>query len=166
MGQRVQNFFRVNSVDILSDVFHLGLVWRIVYGVFKVFVGFVLLHFHGMAFFDVFHHFTAHELFEDRSDPLIHLIEPVLLRSSLTVTYFLAAYIMFWGALDAFFSFWLLRGKVWAYPLASTLMALFIVYQTFRFTHTHSAILLFFTLIDVSILALTIREYRKKVLHL
>src|SRR5215469_7180805 len=41
--------------------------------------------------------------------------------------------------------------KLWAYPLAILVFAAFVVYQSFRFTHTHSLGLVLLTIFDVAI---------------
>jgi len=50
--------------------------------------------------------------------------------------------------------------KMWAYPATMAVFSIFSCYETYRFTHTHSAILGFLTLFDILIVFLTWSEYR------
>jgi len=52
------------------------------------------------------------------------------------------------------------RDKLWAYPLAMGVFSVFDAYQLYRFTQTHSLALIALTIVDVTIILLTWREYR------
>jgi uncharacterized membrane protein len=52
------------------------------------------------------------------------------------------------------------REKRWAFPVAIAVFLLFIVYQLYRFTLTHSPWLMLLTLFDVAVLWLIWNEYR------
>lgn len=49
--------------------------------------------------------------------------------------------------------------KLWAYPLTIAVFSIFSVYQTYRFTHTHSVVLAVLTVFDLLIIYLTWLEY-------
>jgi uncharacterized membrane protein len=54
----------------------------------------------------------------------------------------------------------------WAYPAAIVAFTLFVVYQLYRYSHTHSTALLALSALDAAVIALTWLEYRRlKVLH-
>ena len=53
------------------------------------------------------------------------------------------------------------RRKLWAYPLAVAVLALFIAYQVFRWTSTHSGFLVFLTALDALVIWLTLSEYAR-----
>ena len=57
--------------------------------------------------------------------------------------------------------------KLWYYPAAIVVFALFIVYQLHRFSFSHSVGLLLITLVDVVVIALACHEYKylRWVLH-
>lgn len=146
---------------VLSDLFYIGMVWRIVYGSFKVLLGLALLHLHGRSLIDIFSLVMRHEIMQDPHDILVGFIRHWLAHSPAEVTYFLAAYFLFWGVVDIFLSVCILQRRLWAYPVTATLIALFIAYSCFRYTHTHSAVLLGIIVIDITVLVLIVREYRR-----
>ena len=60
----------------------------------------------------------------------------------------------------------LLRDKLWYFPVSMVAFALFVAYQLYRFTFTHSPWLLVLSALDIAIIALTWHEYRlSKTLH-
>ena len=61
------------------------------------------------------------------------------------------------GLLILFCALW--REKLWAFPVALWFIALFVVYEIYRFTHTHSIALLIFALLDVCVAWFIWREY-------
>jgi uncharacterized membrane protein len=75
--------------------------------------------------------------------------------------YFLAAYFLFYGVVNIFLVIFLLKGRLWAYPVAIIATSLFILYLLYRFYLYHSSLLLFFTVIDVLLVVLTWFEYRR-----
>jgi uncharacterized membrane protein len=70
------------------------------------------------------------------------------------------------GALNLGLAILLLMEKLWAYPLAMAVLALFIVLQMHRFTHVHDPGLVLFSLLDVVVIALAVHEYRLLRKHL
>jgi len=70
------------------------------------------------------------------------------------------------GALNLVVAILLLLEKLWAYPAAIAVLALFIVLQLLRFTHVHDPGLILFSILDVIVIALAIHEYRLLRKHL
>ena len=109
---------------------------------------------------------TQHELSEDPRD----LVATYLLNNthSLTkgVTMFAAAYLLWHGMVKAGLVAGLLLKRRWAYPAAIVAFLLFVVYQLYRYTHTHSPALLALSIVDVLVIILTWVEYnRLKAIH-
>ncbi len=144
---------------VLSVLFRASMWWRISYGSLRLILGFMLLRVIGTPFSDLFYHLMSHEVTEDPKDEIFQLIYNILQDHSFTVTYFVAAYLVFWGVIDVFLSICLLRHKLWAFPVSTGLIALFILYEIYRIFHTHSLILLWIIFIDIIILAIIHREY-------
>ncbi|MEY2665371.1 MAG: hypothetical protein RLZZ480_476 [Candidatus Parcubacteria bacterium] len=142
-------------------IFELGMWWRIVYGTFRIIFGLALLRVVGASLTDFMLRVMSHELIQDRSDWLYHFAVHHISRHDLYVTYFLAAYFIFWGAVDVLLSINLLRGKLWAFPVSLWLIAGFVCYGLFRLTHTHSLILLCIIIFDITIFWFIEREYQK-----
>lgn len=73
---------------------------------------------------------------------------------------FAAVYLLAHGVIKLWLIVGLLRKKLWYYPTAIMVFALFIVYQMYRFTFAHSILLLFITVIDAIVIVLTWHEWR------
>ncbi len=107
-----------------------------------------------------------HELSEDPRD----LVATYLLNSthSLTkgVTMFAAAYLLWHGLVKAGLVAGLLLKRRWAYPAAIVAFLLFVIYQLYRYIHTHSPFLLVLSIADVLVIILTLVEYKRlKAIH-
>ncbi|SAK75950.1 hypothetical protein AWB79_04538 [Caballeronia hypogeia] len=74
---------------------------------------------------------------------------------------FAAIYLLGHGTLKLWLIVGLLRKKVWYFPVAIAIFTLFVAYQSYRYTMTHSPWLIFITGLDLVIIALTWHEYRE-----
>jgi uncharacterized membrane protein len=70
------------------------------------------------------------------------------------------------GALNLAVAILLLLEKLWAYPAAIAVLALFIALQLLRFGHVHDLALILFSLLDVIVIVLAVHEYRLLRKHL
>jgi uncharacterized membrane protein len=135
--------------------------WRIFYGTMRIILGFWLLNLIDMPLSDLLHSLMSHELVEDPNDLLYRILNSFLQLHPLSVTYFLSAYLFFWGATDIVLSASLLRHKLWAFPASLTLIGFFVGYELYRLTETRSLILLFFICVDAGIWWLIKDEWKK-----
>jgi len=150
----------VTSPKSMSFLFHISMWWKIFYGSVRVALGFVLLKLIGTPFNDIFYSLMSHELSTDSTDVAFQFLYRFTEDHSFTVTYFIAIYLLFWGAIDIVFSTLLLRHKLWAFPLSLFLMGFFILYEIYRVIHTRSLILLSLILLGLAILYLIYNEYQ------
>ena len=79
---------------------------------------------------------------------------------SVETKHFASAYLIGHGILKVFLAASLLRERLWAFPLALSVLAIFVVYQLHRFGRTHSMILLALTVLDAVVMVLIWHEYR------
>ncbi len=142
-------------------IFKLGMYWRIIYAIFKFVFGIILLKFINSNFTDLFYQVFRQEILEDKDDIFIRAIKSIFDGHTFYVTYFISIYFIFWGAVDAFLSFNLLKLRIWSYPVSLTLITTFTLYEIYRFTHTHSLILLSIILIDIFLIWIIFKEYKK-----
>lgn len=154
--------FKVYSKDqdLEEAVFKAAMYWRIAYGSIRVFIGYKLFSLIGLPAVEAYRHLLRRELSETH-DVIFQSIGHALAHHGFPITYFLAAYLLFWGIMDIFLSISMLRHYLWAFPSSMLIMALFIVYEIFRFTHTHSPILFGFIFIDLFILYLIYHEQNR-----
>lgn len=103
---------------------------------------------------------TQPELAEDPRDPVANYLLHAAQHLSIGTQHFAALYLLSHGAIKLWLIVGLLREKLWYYPTALIVFGLFIIYQLYRFSFTHSPFLLFLTAVDVVVIALTWHEYR------
>lgn len=143
-----------------STLFKYGMWWRIFYGVLRTIFGFILLKLVDVPFADLLYKVMNYELVEDPSDMLFYTLHTFLQTHPLTVTHFVAAYLIFWGVVDVFLSVSLLKHQKWAFPVSLYLITFFVAYEIYRLFFTHSFILLSVILVDTFVFWLIWREYR------
>ncbi len=146
---------------LLTQLFFLGMYWRIFYGFLRVLFGVALLKVVGSPLLEVIHDFMGYELVENSSDILFVMVNYFLSEHSFYVTYFLASYFIFWGVVDIFLSYNLIKERLWAFPVSIVLIGLFVSYSIVRLTFTHSTLLLSVIVFDLIILWLIYKEYLK-----
>ncbi len=104
---------------------------------------------------------TQHELSEDPSDFIATNLVKLASNFSINPSHFASFYLLSHGFLKIFLVIFLLLGRRWAYPAFLTFISIFIVYQTYRISHTHSVLLTIFTLFDIFVAWLVWRKYRE-----
>ncbi|MEJ2433706.1 MAG: DUF2127 domain-containing protein [Pseudolabrys sp.] len=103
---------------------------------------------------------TQGELAEDPHDMIANYLLHAAQHFSVGTREFTAIYLVSHGVIKLWLIIGLLRERLWYYPTALVVFALFIVYQLYRFSHTHSPFLLFITALDLIVIVLTWHEYR------
>lgn len=103
---------------------------------------------------------TQDELTEDPRDFVARYLLQSAQGFSISSQHFTSLYLLSHGIIKIFLVAGLLREKFWFYPLAIIVFVLFILYQFFRFSVTHSFWLLAITLLDIIVIWLTWHEYR------
>ncbi len=103
---------------------------------------------------------TAPELSEDPDDRFAKFVTGAASHYSTDTQTFAAAYLISHGAIRVFLVIAMLSGRLWAYPLSLGALSLFIAYQGYRFSQTHSLWLVLLTLIDLGVAYLIWDEYQ------
>lgn len=103
---------------------------------------------------------TAGELQEDPTDFVANHLVDFFHHLSINTQYFAAIYLLAYGIAKVGLVAGLLRAKLWAYPTALVVLGLFLCYQIYRLSHTHSLGLGLVSLLDLIILALIWRDYQ------
>lgn len=101
------------------------------------------------------------ELSDDPRDFIATWLLHAVQHLSVSGERFAAFYLLFHGVVKLWFIVGLWRGKRAYYPIAIAVFGLFIVYQIYRYTFTHSVLLLFITVLDAFAIWLTWDEYRR-----
>ena len=103
---------------------------------------------------------TQGELREDPSDFLANYLRHAVHHFPVSTRYFTAIYLLSHGILKLWLVVGLLRVRLWYYPAALVIFSLFVAYQLYRFSHTHSLALLLITALDLVVIGLIWHEYR------
>lgn len=103
---------------------------------------------------------TRGELQEDPTDFVANHLVDFARHLSISTEHFAAIYLLTYGLTKMALVAGLWRGKLWAYPTALIVLGLFLGYQIYRLSHTHSWALGFLSLIDLLILVLIGRDYQ------
>jgi len=103
---------------------------------------------------------TQGELAGDPRDLVANYLLNTAQHLSVSTRHFTAVYLLSHGVIKLWLIVGLLREKLLYYPTAIGIFGLFIVYQFYRFSFTHSVFLLLITVLDAVVIALTWHEYR------
>jgi uncharacterized membrane protein len=108
---------------------------------------------------------TQDELIEEPNDFVATHLLAWAQSFSIATQHFYAFYLLSHGVVKLLLVVGLLRNKLWAYPWSLVALALFIAYQVYRFTHTHSAGLIALTVFDLVMMWLIWHEWRVVLQH-
>jgi uncharacterized membrane protein len=108
---------------------------------------------------------TKREFVEDPHDLVANLLLHGVQSLSIGMQAFAAVYLLVHGVIKLWLIIGLLREKLWYYPAGLAIFGLFIIYQIYRYTFTHSILLLLVTLIDAVVIGLTWHEWRYLLRH-
>lgn len=103
---------------------------------------------------------TQEELIEDPHDFIASQLLAMASNFSVGTQHFYAFYLLSHGLVKIALVIGLLREKLWAYPASLVVLSLFIAYQLYRFSYTHSAGLIVLTVFDLFVMVLIWHEYR------
>ncbi len=110
--------------------------------------------------FKVVERMTREELLEDPRDVIANYLLHSAQHFSVSTRNFTAFYLVSHGVIKLWLIVGLLRNKRRYYPVAIAVFGLFVVYQLYRFSLTHSALLVLITAVDAVVIGLTWHEYR------
>ncbi|MFZ2803771.1 MAG: DUF2127 domain-containing protein [Patescibacteria group bacterium] len=102
---------------------------------------------------------THGELVEDPRDLIANFLLHAAQNLSISTQYFTALYLLAHGIIKLFLISGLLRKKLWYYPTALIVFGMFIAYQLYQFSFTHSIWYALITVLDVVVIWLTWHEY-------
>lgn len=153
---------RKNSGDIFHVSFEIALILKAANGVLEIIGGILLAFINSSALNHVVVLLTQQELSEDPNDifatTLLHLSQGF----SINAQHFGMFYLISHGVIKLILVILLWQKKRWAYPLAIVFLALFIVYQVYRYTISASPMMILLTVLDLIVMVLTFIEYRRQ----
>lgn len=146
------------TVHILFDI---SLIGKAVDGLLEVIGGIVLFFVNPEQINGMLRVLTQHELSEDRHDVLANLLLHSVQNLSADTKVFAALFLLWHGVVKIGLVWALFRKHLWAYPIAIVAFGLFLAYQVYRYSHTHSVWLLALSILDLFVIVLTWLEYKR-----
>ena len=146
----------------LHRLFQLAVVVKGIDGVLELLGGVLLLLVGPAALHRLVVVLARHELADDPDDWVVMTLRHLAESFSVETRHFASAYLIGHGILKIFLAVTLLRERLWAFPTALSVLAIFVAYQLHRFVRTHSIVLLALTVVDLVVMVLIWREYRSR----
>jgi uncharacterized membrane protein len=144
----------------LHRIFEISLILKGIFALLEILAGivayFITQHFLLNLVLAVFHE----ELKGDPHDFVANLLIQSAQNLSVSTQLFTSFYLLSHGFIKTVLIAGLLRGKLGYYPAAIVFFVLFVVYQIYMYSLTHSIWLLLITLLDIVVIWLTWHEYR------
>lgn len=103
---------------------------------------------------------TQDEFNEDPNDIVATYLLNMAQGFSVSTKNFYVFYLLSHGIVKLFLVAGLLRNRFWAYPASLVVLGLFIAYQMYRYSYTHSIGLLLLTVFDLLVMYLIWHEYK------
>ena len=99
------------------------------------------------------------ELAHDKDDLIANFVVNLLGEMSRSTRLFSATVLLILALINLCLVIAIWKEKYWIYPSVAIVIILLVIYQIFRFSHTGSIILFLWTILDIIIVYLLIREY-------
>jgi len=147
---------------IIDKTFDIGILIKSIFGLFEILVGIVLAISGRIIVDNLVTALTQQEISEDPKDFISNILINTANNYSAGSHIFAIVYLIFHGAVNIYLAVALVKKKTWAYHSALTGFGIFILYQIYRYIHTHSPLLLLLTLFDIFIVVMIFLEYRGK----
>lgn len=104
---------------------------------------------------------TQEEILEDSKDWLANYLIKFSSNLSISTLHFIAFYTIIHGVVKFFLLLGIWKRKLFVYPISILVFSLFLIYQIYRYTFTHSFWLIVLSIIDVVYIYLLLKEYSK-----
>ncbi|MCW3663683.1 DUF2127 domain-containing protein [Burkholderia cenocepacia] len=141
-------------------VFELSLWFKAIFAVSEIVAGAATWFVPQQLFLTLVLWVTRDEFAEDPHDLVANFLLRTVQHLSVDTQKFAAIYLLGHGVVKLWLIIGLLRERLWYFPVSIIVFGLFIAYQIYRYTFTHSVSLLLITALDIVIIALTWHEYR------
>lgn len=147
--------------DTLHEAFEIGIILKGIHALLEIIGGIGAFFVKPTLLVSYVLAFTQDELSEDPKDILSNYLIHASHNLSISSSHFVALYLFSHGVIKLTLVIGLLKKKAWAYPASIIVFLLFIIYQLYRYTVTHSIWLIVFTVFDVIVIGLTLHEWRR-----
>lgn len=146
-----------------KDIFYLfegSIALKGIHAIIEIIGGFLVLFISQNFIIQTVLKITHEELSQDAKDFIANYLIYASQNFSISSKHFVAFYLLSHGIIKGILVFNLLKKKLWAYPTSIVVFGLFMVYQIYRYTYTHSIWLIVFTVFDIFVVWLIWHEYK------
>jgi uncharacterized membrane protein len=144
----------------LHRVFNISLILKGIIALLEILAGIVAYFVTQQLLLNLALAVFHEELTADPHDVIANFLIQSVQKFSVSTQLFTSFYLLGHGVIKAVLIAGLLRGKLGYYPAAIVVFVLFVVYQIYIYSFTHSVWLLLITLLDIVVIWLTWHEYR------
>jgi uncharacterized membrane protein len=144
----------------IHQIFEIGILLKGAHALIECIGGLVLAVVSTSAIARLVDALTQEELIEDPHDFVATHLLSLAQNFTVGTQRFYAFYLLSHGVVKVFLVVFLLRNKLWAYPVSLVVLGLFVLYQLYRFSYTQGLGLIVLTVFDVGVMGLIWHEYR------
>jgi len=144
----------------IGEFFRISVILKGVHALLEVIGGILLLIITPESIVRAVEWLVHAELLEDPHDVISNYLLSASSHLSISSTTFGALYLLSHGLVKIVLVAGLLRNKIWAYPWSLGILSIFILYQVYRYTFTHSLGLIALTVFDLVVMWLIWKEYK------
>jgi uncharacterized membrane protein len=153
---------KFKATNNLDRAFEIGILIKGFDGVLEIIGGILLLFATPEGVNSLATRLTEHELVQDHRDFIATHIMHFAQHITGGALKFGAFYLLVHGIAKVFLVTEILQERYWAYLGLIGLTSAFVLYQLYRFSYDHSIGLLLLTAFDITVIILTLKEYRKR----
>ena len=153
---------KISFKKLIDKAFEIGILIKSLFGIFEILAGAVFAISGKLIINNIIIAFTEQEIINDPGDVISNYLVSALHSFSAGSYLFTVIYLIFHGIINLFLGISLLKNKIWAYPWAVAGFGAFIIYQTYRYFHTYSPMLLILTIFDIFVVLIILLEYKRK----
>ncbi len=144
---------------IIHNAFKVGILLKGLNGFLEIIGGMLLFFISPKTLYYLVRLITQSELSEDPKDRLANFLVQTARDFSVSSQIFGGFFLLSHGLIKIFLIIALFKKKLWAYPLAIVVFGMFIIYQMYRYSLSHSGWMIFLSILDIFVIALTYLEY-------
>jgi uncharacterized membrane protein len=144
----------------VHHLFRIGIYLKGINGILELIGGTLFFFIRPELLNTIVQKFTQGELSEDPNDVIATFLVQSAHRFSIGSEIYGGIFLLSHGLIKCGLVLALFKKKRWAYPLAITIFALFIMYQMYKYSLSHSIWMLTLSLLDLFVIILTWLEYR------
>jgi len=152
----IGKYFKENYAHYIFDV---SVIIKGIDGFLEIIAGTILFFIKPTEIISIVRFLTFGELVEDPKDIIANYLLNASHHFSINFQFFIAVYLFIHGVIKIIIIVGLLKNKFWAYPIGIIVFSIFVLYQIYQYTYSHSVGLIFLTIFDVFIILLIWHKY-------